>query len=183
MGCTYSSLSFSNMLELLQASGVKVVSTQQVNACKQIHTLHLLYKIQHFQLTYLNGDLHLCHRTKGRAKFLTIHSMISAMDRVANEKPLTDRAEDLYSVYADIWKDEVPENCEIRLNFGEIPPNYREGVLKGIREVLAAKGYALGNMTRHNQTIVVLPTNKLPEIRLTFLQLPSNPIYEWRNYM
>jgi hypothetical protein len=109
--------------------------------------------------------------------------MILAMDRVADEKPLTEKADDLYSVYADIWKDEVPEKCEIRLNFGEVPPNYREGIVQSIREVLSANGYALGNITRHTQAIFVLPRNKLADIRLAFLQLPSNPIYEWRNYM
>lgn len=184
MGCTYSSLSFSNTLELLKANNVRIVSTQQIDACKHIYTAHMIYDLHHFQLTYVSGKLVLSHRTKGRAKFLTIRKVIEAMQRVVlgNEFLDTIKPEERFSIYVDIWKDEVPDRCELRLNFGEVPVPVRETMIQTIDKVLRIYGYKVGSLTRSEQAIIVLPKHKVAAIKRTFVTLASNPIYEWRDY-
>lgn len=184
MGCTSSFLSFPKALEFLQAGGVKVVSFHTIDACKRVHTAHLQYKLVHFQFTYLSGKLILSNRSNGRSRFPTIAGVLLAIQSVADGKNLVDNLLpfDQYSIYADIWKDELPNMCEVRLNFVDVPVSHRLELVECVQKVFESMGVTLRPMTNRAQMIGVVSSHRIPELKRKFLGLPSNPIYDWRNY-
>ena len=179
MGCTYSSLSFSKTLVFLKENGVTILSSQVIDACKRVYTAHILYKMHHFQLTYISGKMILSHRKLGRSKFLTIECLISAIKDASVGFPLSAACD---TVIADIWKDEHPDRCEIRLNLVDVPLVNRQIVLNAIDATFIEAGFKLSGLNRSVQAIAVVPKSSVIVLKRKCIQLQNNPIHEWRDY-
>lgn len=179
MGCTYSSLSFSKTLVVLKENDITILSTQVIDACKQIYTAHILYKMHHFQLTYISGKMILSHRKLGRSKFLTIECLISAVKDASLGFPLSAACD---TIIADIWKDELPERCEIRLNLCDVPLANRQFLLSSIDAIFVEAGFKLSGLNRSVQAIAVVPKSSVIVLKRKCIQLLNNPVHEWRDY-
>ena len=179
MGCSFSFLSFPIILDQLRLHGIRIVAFH-TDYC----TAHLQYKHMHFQLAVRRDTMILRHRMRGRSGFPTIAALVSAMERVAENKDMCELMDpfDRYSVYADIWKDEMPNRCEVRINFAEVPLSHREALYQCTQNAFTEFGFPLSSITSKCQAIVVLPSHHIPGLKRAFLDLPSNPIYDWRNY-
>jgi hypothetical protein len=106
------------------------------------------------------------------------------MQAVSDGKELVDNLApfDKYGVYAEIWKDESPNMCEVRLHFLEVPVSHRLAIVECVQKVFESVGVTLAPMTARAQMIGILPSHRLPDLKRKFLLLPSNPVYDWRNY-
>jgi hypothetical protein len=149
--------------------------------CRHIYVLGVVYKSHNFKITYVRGVLIVHDKIQGHARFLTVARLLDAMDRAIGGSYIgTGQA--IGYVIADVWRSEDADSYEIRFNVNGYDSQMEKQLWLKLRKVTFDQKLELGAITHKLQAIALVPKNKLNALKLGFLTLDLNPVYEWRNF-